>query len=75
MTDEPKMTLSQIKQKMLHWRDFHGGDIMYAQEIRKAKSKSQLSIIMDDYYRHLEDVGKDALTHCEEFKRTLGLED
>ena len=67
------MTIKEIKKNMLKWRDFWGGDIMYTDLIEQAKTKKQLAEVMEMYYRHLEDCGNDALRHCEEFKRKLGL--
>ena len=63
----------EIKKKMLAWRDFWDGDIMYRDMIEEARTKKQLAEVMDMYYRHLENACNDALRHCEEFKRTLGL--
>lgn len=66
-----KMTIAQIKKKMLAWRDFYGGDIFY--NIGGAKTKKDLAEIMDSHFRHLEMCANDAGRHCEEFKRELGL--
>ena len=65
------MTIKEIKKQMKDWSDFWGGDIMY--DIDACKTKEDLAELMNNYYRYLEDAGTDALTHCEEFKRKLGL--
>lgn len=68
---EQKLTIKQIKKKMLKWKDFFGGDIMY--DIEGAKTKKELAEIMDIYFHHLEDTCNYALRHCENFKHELGL--
>ncbi len=67
------MTITQIKSAMLNHRDFFGGDIMYTDEIKKAKSKKDLAKIMDRYRNHLEDMANDACSYHDNFKKKLGL--
>jgi hypothetical protein len=67
------MTINEIKKKMLSWQDFYGGDMMYQDEINQATTKKQLSEIMNEYFRYLEDLANDAQKDCEEFKKSLGL--
>ncbi len=68
-----KMTIDKIKIAMLNHRDFFGGDIMYTDEIKKAKTKKDLSKIMDNYGVHLETMAIDAQRHHDNFKKKLGL--
>lgn len=68
-----KLTLAETKKKMIEWRDFYGGDIIYIDEIKSAKNKKQLSEILDRYGRHLENVAIDAETHRLNFKKEIGL--
>lgn len=67
------MTIKEIKTAMLAHRDFFGGDIMMSDEIKKAKTKKELSIIMDRYRVHLENMMLDAMSHHDNFKTQLGL--
>lgn len=67
------MIIEQIKAKMLEYRDFYGGDIMYAQEIKEAKTKKELAKIINNYRGHLEDMLSDAHGHLDNFKTEIGL--
>ena len=68
------MKIDEIKKEMLAHRDFFGGDIMYRDEIKKAKTKKELAKIMDNYGTHLEMMANDAQSHHSNFKRKLGLD-
>jgi len=67
------MTIEKIKTAMLTHKDFFGGDIMYTDEIKNAKTKKELSKIMDKYSVHLEMMAIDAQGYHDRFKQELGL--
>jgi uncharacterized protein with von Willebrand factor type A (vWA) domain len=67
------MTLEKIKEEMLGWKDFYGGDISDTDEIRKAESKEELNRILEKHRELLEDMQRDADSHLDNFKRKLGL--
>ena len=65
-------TLDKIKEEMLKWKDFYGGDISDTDEIKKAESKEELNRILEKHRELLEDMQRDADTHLDNFKRKLG---
>ena len=67
------MTLKQIKEKMLNWKDFYGQDFVNDYEIKKAKTKEQLKKIIQGHIHFLENQAIDAQQHALEFKKELGL--
>ena len=67
------MKISEIKKEMLKHRDFYGGDIIYVEEINKAKSKKELAKIIEDHRSHQEAMLSDASSTLDIFKRKLGL--
>lgn len=67
------MSIKEIKAEMLKHKDFHGGDIMYTDDIEKATTKKELADIMNRYAHHLEMVAIDAQAHHDSFKTKLGL--
>lgn len=67
------MKISEIKKKMLKWRDFYGADIFESDRIKKARTKKELAAVLRDYQRHMEDREQDALGHFEQFRNSLDL--
>ncbi len=67
------MTIEKIKEEMLKWRDFYGGDISDTEEIKNATSKEELNRIMEKHRQLLEDMLRDADSHLDNFKRKVGL--
>jgi len=67
------MKISEIKKKMLAWRDFYGADIFESDRIKKAKTKKKLDDVLYDYSRHMEDRESDARGHFERFRNSLKL--
>lgn len=67
------MTIKQIKEELLSYKDFYGGDIHDSDSIKKAKSKEELAGVIESYRRHLEYMLCDANTHLDELKKRCGL--
>jgi len=67
------MTITQIKAKMMAWRDFYGADIFETDRIEKAKTKKELDAVLHDYSRHMEDRESDARNHFDRFRNSLNL--
>lgn len=65
------MKIKDIKEKMLSWSDYYGGDIMQRDKIEKAKTRLELYDIMNEHIRFLEMQQIDAITHAENFKKDL----
>ena len=67
------MKLTEIKRKMIAWRDFYGADIFETDRIREAKTKKDLDDVLHDYRRHMEDREQDALSNFDKFHTSLKL--
>lgn len=67
------MTISEIKDKMKLYTDFYGGDLLDTKEIDEAKTKAQLSLIIEKHRDHLESMLSDAHSHLDAFKTEMGL--
>lgn len=67
------MDIRTIKNKMLKWRDWYGQDIVQENEIKKAKTKKGLYLILKTHYRFLEDQNIEALRDVDNFIKKLGL--
>lgn len=67
------MTIKQIKEKILNWTDFYGGDIIDREEVKTAKTKKELTDSLHHHKRFLENQNIDAISHLEEFEKELGL--
>ena len=67
------MKLSEIKNEMLGWEDFYGQDMVDIDAIESAKSKDELTSVLREHARFLEDQSTDAQGHLERFQRSLGL--
>ena len=68
-----KMGIKTIKNYLLTWTDFYGGDIPDKDSIKNAKTESDLADILDKHKRLMEDALADAKQHLDLFKRDLGL--
>lgn len=67
------MTIENIKEEMLKFKDFYGGDIMDTEEINNAKSKLELAEIIEKHRSFMEASLSDAHSHLDSFKRKIGL--
>ena len=67
------MKIEKIKQKMIEWHDFYGGDLLNWEGIEKAKTKKDLAKIFNEHENFLEMQNLDALSHIKNFKKELGL--
>ena len=67
------MKIAEIKEQMLIWEDFYGGDISCTDRIKKAKTKKELSEILDEHHALMENMLADASSHLSHFKKELGL--
>jgi hypothetical protein len=68
------MKLEKIKKIMIKWRDFYGQDICAVDEIVNATSKEELLRIINKHIEFIQDQNIDAISHAEEFRRSLKLE-
>jgi len=68
-----QMTIEKIKQEMANYRDFYGGDLLGESEIKDAKTKKELSDIIERHRSHMEDMLSDANSHLDNFKRKVNL--
>ena len=71
---ESTFTLAQLKEEMLKWEDFYGGDIPDYKRILEAKTKIELQKILNEHRVFMEDMLTDALSHLDHFKQKLGLD-
>lgn len=67
------MKISDIKKNMIDWNDFYGGDIPDKEAIKNAKTKEELSEILNNHVKLMENTLSDAISHLESFKQELGL--
>ena len=68
------MKLEEIKEKMLKWSDFYGGDLPDYERIKNAKTEHELERILEEHRSFLECMLSDAHSHLDSFKRELGLD-
>ena len=68
------MTITQIKEEMLAFTDFYGGDIPDTEAIKSAKTKKDLTEIINRHKYSMENMLCDAISNLEDFKKTLGLD-
>lgn len=66
--------LDIIKNEMINWKDFYGGDLPDYERILEAKDKRELQNILNDHRVLLEDMLSDALSHLDNFMRKLGID-
>lgn len=67
------MSIEEIKEEMIKWRDFYGGDISDTEEIKNAKNKDELNKIIENHRQLLESMLSDANRHLDNFKQKIGL--
>lgn len=67
------MKLNDIKIKIIEWQDFYGGDICDVKSIQRAKTKDELSDVLNSHKRYMENMLCDAISHLESFKKELDL--
>jgi len=65
--------IEMIKNRMLKWRDFFGGDLFDTDAIKKATTKDELKAVLSRHSSHMEQMGSDAERHLIDFKKELGL--
>ena len=68
------MNLQQLKNKMIAFRDFYGGDLLMVEEVENAETEQQLAEIIENHRNHIEDMANDAIRHLDRFKSQLGLD-
>lgn len=67
------MKIEEIKNEMRNWLDFHGQDISDTDAIDRAKSKTDLTIIMNKHRMWLEDQLQDAIGDLEDTMKEWGI--
>jgi len=67
------MTIKQIKEKLIHWTDFYGQDLLNTDDIEKCKTKKDCYTILSSHRKFLELQSIDARTHLESFMEEIGL--
>lgn len=67
------MTLEKIKQEMINYRDFYGGDLFNSDEISTAKTKKDLNRIIEKHRSYMEAMLSDANSHLDSLKRKIGI--
>lgn len=67
------MTLQDKKREMAKYLDFYGGDLLGYSDIEKAKTKADLSKIIEEHRSHMEMMLCDANAHLDNFKKRIGL--
>ena len=68
------MKIDVIKKEMLKFIDFYGGDLISNGSIKGAKTREELSAIIEQHRNYMEDMLCDANAHLDNFKRKLGLD-
>lgn len=69
------MNIREIKKEMTKYRDFFGGDLLNVSDVKNAKTKEELSEIINKHNTHLEMMVCDAQCSLDRFKKKLGLND
>lgn len=67
------MKIYEIKEQMINYRDFYGGDLLEVSEVQKAKTRKELYDILERHRSHMESMLADANSHLDNFKKKLGL--
>lgn len=68
-----KLTLDEIKSKMIDWRDFYGGQLLDIEAVKKANTKEELIEIIEEHSQHIEAMETDAQGHLSKFQKEIGL--
>jgi len=67
------MTIKKIKQEMIDYIDFYGGNLLGVSEVESANSKEELSNIIEQHRDHMECMLADANNHLDNLKKGAGL--
>ena len=67
------MELSEIKKKMLAFKDAFGGEFLEYDQIEKASTREELKGIIKRHCNHLEGCADDAIRGVDAFEMELGL--
>lgn len=67
------MKLEKIKEEMIAYRDFFGGDLINVSEVDNAQTKEELKQIIWRHHSHMEDMLSDAKSHLNHFQNKLGI--
>lgn len=68
------MRLDTIKEMMIEWEDYYGQDICATDKIANATTKNELLEVINAHIKFIEMQNIDAVTHAENFKKSLKLE-
>lgn len=68
-----ELTIAQIKFKILEWRDLYGMDISDRSAIMESKTKEDLTEVLNNHNRQMENLLNDAQAHLKEFTKEIGL--
>ena len=68
-----KISIKDIKNKLLVWEDFYGQDLIDTSGIKKARSKRSLANILLEHRNFLDDQHIDALSDLDSFLKELNL--
>ena len=67
------MLIEEIRRRILKWEDFYGGDILDSEAVEKAKTKKELSQILDRHEDFMYSMYLDACSTITDFKRELNI--
>lgn len=67
------MTLQEIKEKMITYRDFFGGEFLEHHLIKSAENKADLKSIIKNHRDHLEMIANDAQHSLDRYQDLIGL--
>lgn len=67
------LKFTEKKEKLKKWKDFYGGDLINSDEIDKAKTEKELSIILNKHEDFLDSMHCDAMSNISQFRNKLKL--
>lgn len=67
------MEIEKIKEEMIKYRDFYGGDLLNVDEVITCETKDELKEILWKHDSHMEMMLSDAKSHLNHFTQKLGL--
>lgn len=67
------MKIEKMKELMIQYVDFYGGDLLGSDKIEKARTKRELAKIIHEHSAHMENMALDAESHLEKFKKEIEL--
>ena len=62
-----RLTIKQIRKKLLQWEDFYGQDLVNTDNIKKCKTKNDCLVILQSHRRFQEDQNIDAGSDLDSF--------